>query len=396
MSPTAARRLTVFFLSLEMTVLLLVGSQILAEKYGVQPKNYVAPILWASLGFIPLGLLWAAGRFARPRATSRVAAQVGPPLSFLLVAGQWVLLLIQPHIGVDIVVVIRWSSLLLLPMTFALSWIAIRIAVSPAGGTISSQRLRPSSNGYTIVFIHGILSGRRAWENPTTNAFWPELVLVEPELSAYGVYVFNYRADAFSGAYSIDDAVRKLTEDIRDIFPQERGFVFVGHSMGGIVARTFVVDRVVDLLRRQTKVGTFLVASPSGGSNYANIISFLIAFISPFYNSQLKTLRSGQTNEWLMSIDRRFIEAIHDGHLDISGTELIEDNPKPWMALLQRAQVVPPISAARYFPNPLRIEHSDHASIAKPADKEAQQHRALRRFLREFLQQKSNAARHGS
>jgi pimeloyl-ACP methyl ester carboxylesterase len=388
MSPTAARRLTVIFLCLELTVLLLVGSQIRAEKYGAQPGNYVAPILWASLGFIPLGLLWTAGRFARPRPIGRIARFVGPSLSFLLVASQWVLLLAQPHMGFDIVAVIRWSSLFLLPLAFALSWIAIRIAVPPTDGNIPSQQLRASSNGCTIVFIHGILSGRRAWENPKTKAFWPDLVLAEPELNAYGVYVFNYRADAFSGSYSIDDAVTKVTEDISDLFPRERAIVFVGHSMGGIVARTFVVNGIVDHLRRQTKIGVFLVASPSGGSNYAN----LIAFLSPFYNSQLKTLRSGQTNEWLMSIDRRFIEALHDGHLDISGKELIEDTPKLWMALLQRAQIVPPISAARYFPKPLRIEHSDHGSIAKPASKDAQQHRALRRFLREFSEQKLDSA----
>jgi hypothetical protein len=109
------------------------------------------------------------------------------------------------------------------------------------------------------------------------------------------------------------------------------------------------------------------------------------------YNSQLKTLRSGQTNEWLASVDRRFLKAVHDQHVDISGRELVEDDPPClFMILLRLAQIVPPASAAKYFADHLRIEHSNHNSIAKPMNDQAQQHRALRRFLRVFAETASH------
>jgi hypothetical protein len=246
---------------------------------------------------------------------------------------------------------------------------------------IECQFLRKSENGFTVIFIHGILGSALSWRNSDNDAFWPRLVFEDSELLEYGLYIFNYRADAFAGSHSIEDVAGKLFDYIADLFPNERGFVFVGHSMGGIVARTYVVNNATELYKTKKKIGVFLVASPSAGSFYANIV----AWISPLYHSELKTLRSGQTNEWLASVDKRFIREIHNRDVDICGKELIEDSaPGALKAFLQLAQIVPPVSAAKYFPDPSRIELSDHFTIATPETKTAQQHIILRKFLREF------------
>jgi pimeloyl-ACP methyl ester carboxylesterase len=240
--------------------------------------------------------------------------------------------------------------------------------------------LRKSSNGMTVVFIHGVISNESAWQHPD-GTFWPYLVQEEGDLQEYGLYLFNYRTDFFSGSHSLDDVTAKLKHQIEQDLPNERGFVFVGHSMGGIVARNYIVQQQLELHKRGTTIGVVLIASPSAGSSYAN----LVARISPLYHSQLYSLRSGQTNDWLNALDRQFINIKERRYIDISGKEMIEDNALGVLRFfLQRAQIVPPASAAKYFADYVRIEYSDHISISKPKDRDAQQHRVLCQWLRGF------------
>ena len=109
----------------------------------------------------------------------------------------------------------------------------------------------------TVVFIHGILGTERTWQNANGNA-WPLLLCDEEALNSYGVYLFNYRADVFSGTFSIQDAVDNLKErfNIDDVFLQH-SVVFMCHSMGGIVARHFVVTQQAPLIQAKTKGRTF-------------------------------------------------------------------------------------------------------------------------------------------
>src|SRR5262245_54910817 len=137
---------------------------------------------------------------------------------------------------------------------------------------VECKLLRASRNGVCVIFIHGILSSEKAWLNTKTGAFWPNLLLDEPQFADCGVYLFNYRADAFSGTFSLNDATEKLADRISGDLSAERGLVFVGHSMGGIIARNYIVSNQIDLHKRNIKLGVCLVASPSAGSFYANIV----------------------------------------------------------------------------------------------------------------------------
>ena len=51
-----------------------------------------------------------------------------------------------------------------------------------------------------------------------------------------------------------------------------------------------------------------------------------------------------------------------------------------------RQQVVPPFSGARYFGESVKVPKSNHFDIAKPANRDAFQHRLLLQFIGEFLQ----------
>jgi pimeloyl-ACP methyl ester carboxylesterase len=255
---------------------------------------------------------------------------------------------------------------------------------------MDSGWIRKPRNGVAVVFIHGILGTEFTWRHEN-GAVWPLLLCAEPELDDHGVYLFNYRADAFAGTFTIQDAVDNLKERFRlDKVFQQKAIVFVCHSMGGIVARHFVVTQQASFIKTKTKIGFFLVASPSLGAEYANFV----ATIAPLYNAQLDILRVGQENPWLATLDRTFMDLKEGPDIPIFGKELIEDNSIFLKRLLRRAQVVEPFAGARYFGDSIKIEHSDHLSIAKPSDRSALQHRLLVQFLEDFFKPETREGDH--
>jgi pSer/pThr/pTyr-binding forkhead associated (FHA) protein len=267
---------------------------------------------------------------------------------------------------------------------------SISVAPTKKVSIISSQMasphgqwIRKPQGDAAVIFVHGILSSSQTcWS--TADVYWPDLLTKEPALSAVGVYAFSYRADAFSGNYSIGDAVEsmKLHLDL-DHLLQLKKLVFVCHSMGGILARQFLVTRQAAVREAKIRIGLFLIASPSLGSDYAN---WLRAIAKAAGNSQAQTLRFDDDNTWLNDLDRNFINLKESKLLEIEGRELVEDEfiALPWLV---RRQVVRQFSAARYFGESAKIPHSNHFTIATPSGPDSLQHRILVRFIGDFLKE---------
>jgi pimeloyl-ACP methyl ester carboxylesterase len=209
------------------------------------------------------------------------------------------------------------------------------------------------------------------------------LLTQEKDIESVGVYVFTYRTDIFSGNYHLGDAVDSLKEHLRlERLLASKHLIFVCHSMGGIVVRQLLVARQAEFIEQKTEVGLFLVASPSLGSSYANWLSGLAKILG---NSQTQVLRFAQDNIWLNDLDTNFQNLKEAEKLSLTGKELVEDQfivlPK-----LRHTQVVEPFSGARYFGEHYKVPHSDHATIAKPENSTAIQHRLLCDFILNMLQ----------
>jgi pimeloyl-ACP methyl ester carboxylesterase len=243
--------------------------------------------------------------------------------------------------------------------------------------------IQKSTSRTCVLFVHGILSeGEKPWTHPNGTS-WPRLVAQEKELAGGGVYLFSYRSDVLSHNYNLGDVVDSLREFayLDGLWDMQR-LIFVCHSMGGIVARRFVVVHQTELIERKCVIGLFLVASPSLGSKDANMLRFFARMVG---NSQAEVLKFTQRNVWLNDLDRDFINLKEDRRLSITGKELVEDEPivlKKWFGL--RRQVVEPFSAARYFGESFKVPGSDHLNIATPKDEGAVQHRQLKRFIQEI------------
>lgn len=184
--------------------------------------------------------------------------------------------------------------------------------------------IRRPTNGCTVVFIHGVLSaGETCWQHKN-GTYWPELLAAETDEKSIGIYEFTYKTGLFSGTYRLGDVVDALKEHIGlDGVLDCKDIIFVCHSMGGIVARKFIVERATTFVANGTGLGMFLVASPSLGADYANLLTPLAKFLG---HSQADALRFSQNNSWLMDLDREFLNAKEGKNLKIVGKELIEDN----------------------------------------------------------------------
>lgn len=243
------------------------------------------------------------------------------------------------------------------------------------------QWIRKAKNGLNIIFIHGINSSEECWRNQN-GSYWPNLIETDSELTDIGIYLFSYRTGINTGSYSLSDIVDSLREYfILDDLINSLGVIFVCHSMGGIVARRFLVKHQSLLIEKGfNKIGLFLVASPSLGSEYANMLSGISSIMG---HTQATTLQFSEQNVWLNDLDKDFINLQENKKLQIKGKELIEDLPLYGKGLI-RKQIVEPFSGAKYFGNSFKVPGSDHITIATPVDHEAIQNRLLIQFIKEF------------
>ena len=253
--------------------------------------------------------------------------------------------------------------------------------------TVDYTWLRDKSDDTNIVFIHGVNSSDACWKHDN-GTYWPELLKSNfdssefSKLSQAGIYVYNYQTDIFSGSYQLGDVVDELKERLRldNVFETKR-LVFVCHSMGGIVARRLLVQRAKDF--EPVQIGLFLIASPSLGSKYANLVSGLAKLIR---YRQPDVLRFSQNNTWLNDLDTDFMNLRDSGQIQFFGKEIIEDKFISYRKFGIFPQIVEPFSGARYFGEAIKISHSDHFTIAKPENKEALQHRLLVKFIEDFIE----------
>lgn len=239
--------------------------------------------------------------------------------------------------------------------------------------------IRRSFGGTVVIFIHGVLSDAGAWRHEN-GTYWPELVADEFG-DRLGVYAFEYRTGFFSGTYRLGDVVDDLENRLRlDGVLSSKRLVFVCHSMGGIVARRFIVRSHAALADASKEIGLFLIASPSLGAKYANWLAPIARLLK---HSQADALRFSQENSWLMDLDQDFMNLKESNRLVMRGKELVEDQfiiPK----LFFFNQVVEPIAGARYFGSPYKVPKSTHFTIAKVVSNDSMQHRLLVEFLGEM------------
>ncbi|MDB5779308.1 MAG: alpha/beta fold hydrolase [Polaromonas sp.] len=241
-----------------------------------------------------------------------------------------------------------------------------------------------------IVFVHGLLSSSEdCWKNQN-GTYWPELVSQDLTFEDSSIFLAGYYSDVDSGQYDFAQCAREVSDALKHVSENGRApidysrIVFVAHSLGGVIVRRLLEENTQEFAGKQ--VGIALMASPSGGSTYANFF----ATLARIYGHQAALDLRPQAQA-LADVDYRFRGLLEKKLINITGIEACEHHgplrwkwlPLSWKWLPFR---LPPIvrveSSSKYFGTPKIIKGTDHSSIVKPDGLQHAAHEFLKNFFR--------------
>ena len=219
---------------------------------------------------------------------------------------------------------------------------------------------RQQGSAAAVFFIHGF-TGNAAG----TWGDFPALLVADPELTEFDVFSWGYPTQ-LNLAYAItrhfwtdDPNIETIGMGLRTLlanFAQHYNkLVLVGHSMGGLVIQSFIIEELLrdrhEHLDRLTEV--VLYGTPSGGLKKAGLGAFLKNQIADmnFYGEFIKKLRS----EWQRLIDDRRASSAQQRPFRLTLVAGMKDS------------FVPPDSSLDPFPlDEKEIVPGDHTSMVKP------------------------------
>lgn len=231
-----------------------------------------------------------------------------------------------------------------------------------------------------IVFVHGILSDSRdAWAhkgNDGSIVYWPKLLQNDPTFEDYSIFLGGFHTETDSRNFGMWDAATELFESLR--YRQQdniksvldhSSIIFVTHSTGGIVVRHMLVRNKSAF--RTKKIGLLLIASPSLGSKYADLVTTVLDIVDHQMGKELR-----KESGILVELDKNFFNMVSKRELPgLIGREafehyFLEDSLfkyfVPDFLLKYFLEEVSVNSRARYFAEPLKIPNTDHSSVVKP------------------------------
>lgn len=145
-----------------------------------------------------------------------------------------------------------------------------------------------------IIFIHGFTGDATdTWKNKRTKLYWPQIVAEDESFNKSDIAVYDYptqlTGDSGLSIGDIADTLAHLLD--QNIFKNYESILFISHSMGGLVTRNLLLKN--DSLSQRVK-GLYFLATPSGGSNLADIGNWL-----SLNNPQIRGMRELENNDFL-------------------------------------------------------------------------------------------------
>ena len=159
-----------------------------------------------------------------------------------------------------------------------------------------------------IVFIHGFIGGEETWIKENKTKPFIDLFLNENDVfDNFDIGIFHYHTELLSFFpktksiigmltsrktpvnLSINEISRLLDSQLKYSYSQYENIVLIGHSMGGLIAKRFVLDDITKNSTTRVKLYVSL-ATPHSGSNLATygktiINNFQIKDLSPLSDS---------------------------------------------------------------------------------------------------------------
>ena len=253
----------------------------------------------------------------------------------------------------------------------AITRVDLAAQISVAGPT--SHYERPSKKGgpfkdRAIVFVHGLFSDANgAWTSPS-GAYWPKMLLSDPDFDDFDIYVANYPSPSVGNTLTVDEVVVGLNSRfVADgVFTKHREVVFVCHSLGGIVVQQLFLT----FREYAGKVPfIYLFSVPEEGAQ--------IATLGRLFSSDplLEALFHGNSNGYLLTLESQWRAA----HFGIRRYCAYEKKPLKGTVL-----IVDRLSATRNCDEPAIPINEDHFGVVKPNNPEHPSYVALSNAIKQL------------
>ena len=246
-----------------------------------------------------------------------------------------------------------------------LLFVAMLIGTTLPAAAIESRYFRKEANApAVIIFVHGLFGDANSSWTAKNGSYWPKLLAEDSIFNGVDIFLYEYPTGT-SNDFSIDE----IAEDMRirldaDGVSAHRELIFLSHSMGGLVTRSYLIKNRGVAAR--TKF-LYLLSSPTTGSELANLATLISQ------NPQIAKMRLMQSSEYLADLQRSWLSA------NFGFPTYCAYEKKGTFGIL----VVSQISASSLCTRPLDPIDADHVDIAKPLNQKSAQFEAFANAYRE-------------
>lgn len=260
---------------------------------------------------------------------------------------------------------------------------ACRKESRPAGQLPNKQRpttravsryVRPQDRprAGVVVFVHGVGSdGTSAWTNTRSGTFWPGLLVKDLTFDDYDIFVYEYASPQLHQQVLTAPLIDELAEEMRREFADKKvlehdEIVFLMHSMGGLVTRSYITRYREDLAGKVRFL--FFLATPTTGGHFTHLADLVSR------NPQYGLMKPLRRENYLGASQRDWLAA----RQKIPSYCAYEIQPFPAVGV-----IVDQDSALALCDQPAEPINENHIGIAKPDGPEHASYKAFRNAFRQ-------------
>ncbi|WP_298835999.1 alpha/beta hydrolase [uncultured Roseobacter sp.] len=229
----------------------------------------------------------------------------------------------------------------------------------------------------TVIFLHGFVSdARTAWTHPASGSYWPDFFRTDTDLSWFNSAVVSYSTSLNDPNLGIDDVATDVTRELQRFLqnrPTGEKIIFVGHSLGGIIARKSILQDQ-DIADRTLALIT--LGTPMAGSGLATFAIWL-----GFQGGIVDELQRSRDSNYLGSFERQWTNAQNQMRIPVhcagEDKDVVGDS-------LGALMVVQARSAGLTCTDFDVLSDQDHQSLVKPEDTSDDIHKWLKEHLQRY------------
>jgi pimeloyl-ACP methyl ester carboxylesterase len=226
--------------------------------------------------------------------------------------------------------------------------------------------IKNPANTSIAIFVHGFTG-----EYLATWGKLPELLQKDPALDAYDFLFWGYPSRFFGANEKIGTTGQHLKTEI-DFLPKTYDrVILIGHSMGGLVIRSYIVQTLIDGKGNDLKsiADVILFGTPNEGLGRADAIPKIV-------NDQIADL--GLASELIVTLRKYWVQRVASAQRHDEYNRQI-----PTLAVAGYTDNFVPKESVKSFFLDTAITDGDHTSMVKPENTEHLTYRIIKtRLLR--------------